>query len=281
MYMRFESSQPIEKNSRLFEVGIMNDLIRKSKETQDKHRISLEPFIEVYGLDKVKKDYASVAEKISQRGAAELTHIEKVGFIFERAFLDLAASHQWFGPRSEIGPSSWVDDELGGIDLIATVMNQSNVARHFQIASDLTISYPQMTQKINRLKQNVFNGELATINYYHSELMGFTGRLTDVPRTVVSLEIENIKRFLTTWQQEPEQAQEQFALVMLKQIAAQCSGFAKYASNIHGPGSRIVDRYQQAEAVAQEIIDSKKNVPEIEDKTLQAIVNMSERMAHE
>lgn len=192
-------------------------------------------------------------------------------------FLDTAQNQHWFGERSEICKASRFDDILNGVDMITTVLDKQDVARHFEIATDLTMSTNGLAEKFNRIKNDVHRGKLAQIDYFHSDLIGFTGRLKDIPRTIVSLDKANVEKFLANWLREPELNQEHFALIALQQIAAQAEGFGKIAANEHGTDSLPARRYRNAYNVSQEIIESKHDIAMPEDTTLETIKAMSAR----
>lgn len=167
---------------------------------------------------------------------------------------------------------------MNGIDIITTLLDSTNTVRQFEVASDLTISYHGVAEKFNKITNNVRNGKLATINYYHSELMGYTGKLIDVPRTVIALDQHNMQKFLRNWLHEPELSQEQFAKVMLHQIATQAQGFARLARNVHGSDSRIYRRYNNTHQVSQNLLETGQSYELPDDKAAEAITALSSRI---
>jgi len=53
-----------EEKLEIFDQPFKNNLLARSREVDQKHTLSLEPFIDLYGLDNVKKDYRKVADRL-------------------------------------------------------------------------------------------------------------------------------------------------------------------------------------------------------------------------
>lgn len=260
-----------------FDQKTISNLVRRATEVNTGSSMSMEIFIETYGMEKVKQDYSKVADRLKGFLEQRMEGSEKLGHVFEAAFLDLASRHNWFGHKSEVQKASRYDDIINGVDMITTVLDKENNARHFEIATDITMSAAGLATKFNKIKSDVYRGKLAEINYYHSDLLDFTGTLRNIPRTVIALDHKNMHQFLTHWLNEPELAQRQFAQIALQQISAQAKGFAGYAKQIHGEDSIGHRRYRNTYQVAQEMIETESNdsiqIPE--DRCLESIKNMS------
>ncbi len=268
-----------EHRTENFSPEMVSSLVRKTSEVNSEHSLNMEQFIDTFGIEKVKADYALVADKMQEHLQGKMSDSEKLGHIYEAAFLDSASRHKWFGDRSEITKASKYDDIMNGIDMVTTIMDEKNSAKHFEVSSDLTISKHGAAEKFNRIANDVRRGKLATLNYFHSDLIGFTGKISDVPRTVVSLDRENLNRFLTNWLKEPEMAQEQMGRLMLSQISSQADGFAGLAQNVHGSDSRIYHRYKNVYETSQDILETGEQYELPEDSATKSLTAMSERVA--
>lgn len=253
-------------------------MVMRAGEVNTSHSLDMSTFIDAYGLTKVQADYAKVADRMSSHLEHKMSDPEKLGHIFEAAFLDLASRHNWFGEHSEVKKASKFDDIMNGIDMVTTVLDTTNTVRQFEVASDLTISHNGVAEKFNKVANGVRQGKLATINYYHSDLLGYTGRLTDVPKTVVALDQHNMQRFLRNWLNEPELAQEQFSKVMLQQIAIQADGFAQLAKDIHGSDSRVYRRYMGTHQVSQDLLETGDTYDPPPDKSADTIAALSRNL---
>lgn len=110
---------------------------------------------------------------------------------------------------------------------------------------------------------------MASLRYYHSDLIHFTGELRNIPKTVVGLDTNNLNRFLTYWIREPELAQKQFGGLMLKQMKVQCQALAKVAGLKH-PQTR--DAYRRAETIIRMLLDNEyRGIETPEDRFSQHI----------
>ncbi len=247
--------RPSPNESPLFTPELIKPLTQKAIEANSEHSLDMEPFIETYGLETVRKDYGEIAVRLKSYMEQKLSPGSKMGFIFESAFLDIGSKNSWFGENSELTHASKYDDLKNGVDLVSTILRPNDSAHHLAIASDLTYSQPSSSAKFNRVANGIHAGNLAEIKYFHSDLLGFTGRLRNVPRTVIGLDVKNLELFLTNWLREPELAQKQFGLTIMNQIAAQSRGFAALAQATHGKSSPAARAYRTTHDVTQEIIE--------------------------
>jgi hypothetical protein len=276
MNERFQSRQ--ESRPDAFSKQEITNMVRRTSAVNNEHQLDMSQFIDTYGLEKVTADYAKVADRMASHLEGTMSDSEKLGHIFEAAYLDLATRHSWFGEHSEITKASKFDDIMNGVDMITTVLDKTNSVRQFEVATDLTISSHGVVKKFTQLADKVREGELAEINYYHSDILGYTGRLRDVPKTLIALDPRNMQSFLRNWMQEPELAQEQFSQVMLQQIATQSQGFARLAKNTHGSGSRIFQKYTNTRNVCQEILETGPTYDLPEDKSSATIEALSSKI---
>lgn len=276
--MNFEHS-PQSAHNDIFEGKKLQMLTKKAIESNKNHSLDMKPFIELYGKSTIQEDYLPIAEKIKAHLEGRLSPSEKMGHIFESAFVEIGSAHNWFGDQSELVHTSKYDDINNGVDAIVTIKKEDSSARHIALASDLTYSYEQSSVKYSKIVNDVYAGRLAKIKYFHSDMLGFTGRLTNLPKTVIGIDKNNLKKFLTNWLQEPELAQLQYGALILEQIKQQSISFSALAKKVHGPGSSIEKVYAQSAAISDEIINSTYQGIELpEDALSEAIANQSEML---
>ncbi len=260
---------------KIFSPEMLEALTHKTVKLNKSHSLQMEPFIDLYTLDGVRQDYAEIAEKMSQYLEQKLSPASKLGFIFETALLDTGERHHWFGENSELVKASKYDDIKNGVDMIATILSDFDTAHHLTLASDLTFSQHGTSEKFNRVINDIHRERMAEVKYFHSDLLDFTGKLSNVPKTVVGLDIENLNRFLTQWLHEPELAQKQFGGSILQQIKFQSTAFSKYAGQVHGTHHRIARRYRTTATVIDQILENEYRdiaIPENNaTKTIQAL----------
>jgi hypothetical protein len=275
----FESPQRNQYENRIENITDTEliHLTKRAIAVNSQHSLDMQQFVDVYGHEKIHADYTRVAEKISKRKRV-MSSGEKLGHIFEAAFLDLASKNFWFGERSELVKASKYDDEMNGIDMITTTVDQSNTARHFEVASDLTISKHGLMSKLMRIKNDVAQDKLAQINYFHSDLIGFTGKLSNVPRTVVALDHTNMTMFLRRWLQEPDLSQEQIGKLITKQISIQSRGFAWWAKQNIGTNSRAYEKYMTTHQTSEEILANLEDIEMPHDSTIDTLERFAQSM---
>lgn len=68
-------------------------LSQRASKVNGEHSLDMTEFIDTFGIDKVKSDYAKVAERMQGHLERKMNDSEKLGHIFEAAFLDLASRH--------------------------------------------------------------------------------------------------------------------------------------------------------------------------------------------
>ncbi|MFM2339648.1 MAG: hypothetical protein RLZZ360_284 [Candidatus Parcubacteria bacterium] len=262
----------------MFSQPVFNQLTMKATQVNRSASLDMEPFIDLYGLAKVKEDYSKIAGKILSYDKP-ISKAEAMGPIFEAAFLDIGQRGQWFGENSELVRASKFDDIENGIDTIATMVAPDTSARHLAIASDLTFSYPKVSAKFNRIVTDAFRGKLAEIKYFHSELLHFTGKQSNVPRTVIGLESKNLNQMLLRWLKEPELTQLQYGSIIMQQIAAQCETLSLVAYSKH---KDAFGAYRRVADTAHILLRTHyKDIEPPEDKILDAIKGQSARLKSE
>ncbi len=262
-----------EQQLEIFQPNVLRNLAERSKLVEEKNSLNLEPFIDLYGKDQVTSDYGKIAERLIHFNQSPSSS-ESMGRIFESAFLDAGQRGHWFGARSELRRASKFDDILNGVDTIASISTEKNGVSHIAVASDLTFSHMSSSEKFNRIKSGVYGGKLAEIKYFHSDMLDFTGRLSNVPRTVIGLEPSNLNRFLLNWIREPELAQRQYGLVVLRQIATQSEALAQFARHKH-----VKDKYDQAATIVNDLIGREyQGIEAPEDKISQSLTAACNRL---
>ena len=87
---------------------------------------------------------------------------------------------------------------------------------------------------------------LSRIRYFHSEAMGYTGQLSNLPKTVIGLDKEHVADFIRLWTHDPTNPDIiQFRNIMLLQLMRQLRFFTSYADQKHGE-STVRTAYAQA-----------------------------------
>lgn len=75
-----------QNQSEMFPESEMNRLVQKATEVNGQQSMQMEPFIETYGLEKVRSDYSKVADRLQGFLEKRMSSPEKLGHVFEAAF---------------------------------------------------------------------------------------------------------------------------------------------------------------------------------------------------
>jgi hypothetical protein len=246
--------------SELIGAQLLKRAEQKSSVVNKKYTLEMAPFIQLYTRAQVLNDYTEVAKK---RAGFENNNStpERLGKVFESAFLDSANNHQWFGKQSEIVKSSLYDD-FHGVDMIVTMMPEGKRAQNFLVSSDLTFSNNSFGTKFELTLRNIQQGNLATVKYFHSDLEGFTGQKTNVPRTIIGLDKNNLPEMLRKWIHSPEDTLPEYRAILLHQLNTELIGFRNYIGNRLGTKHRAYMAYDSAAEVMSDVV--KKDIPESE-----------------
>lgn len=255
-----------EKFGRSYENEILGaQLLRaaekKASEAEKQHSMDMKPFMELYGKEKVLADYQKIADRMKNHRVE--SDAQKIGSIFEGAFLDLSNRGQWFGMNSEVVRASRFDDIMNGIDMVVTLIPENGSPDHLELGSDLTFSSGSLQKKLDRIKDEIHVGRLATIKYFHSPALGFTGQMANVPRCVVGLGKEHMPELVRSWVHEPEAQQQQFGSLFNYQMQIQMEAFRKLAESEKGRTHAVTRAYDRSASLLGDIV---KNAPP--DQTL-------------
>lgn len=117
---------------------------------------------------------------------------------------------------------------------------------HIGFSTDLTYGYDASTEKIEGIINDINAKRLSKIRYFHSEAMGYTGQLSNLPKTVIGLDSEHVAEFIRLWTHDPTNPTiTQFRNIMLLQLIRQLRFFTQYADKKHGE-SVVRNSYAQA-----------------------------------
>lgn len=224
---------------------------QKSNVAAEKYRINMKPFVDLYGLEQVQSDYAEVKSRLDTHENNN-TPAEKLGKIFENAFIDSANNHNWLGERSEVIKASLYDD-FHGIDMISTFVPEGKQAQSLVLGSDLTFSKNSVGKKFEKTLRSVCAGHLATIKYFHSDLEHTTGRKTNVPRTIIGLDKHNLPEMIRLWVHDPKNPLEEYKSILIHQIYNQVSALRSHLGDILGKDHKAYIAYDRTTEIVADL----------------------------
>jgi len=164
--------------------------------------------------------------------------------------------NEWLGEDATTTQTSDFDDIANGIDTIVTWQRDLG-SSSLGLAVDVTFS-TNTGDKLRKIKESIDQGKLSEIKYYYSEDLGFKGKLTNVPRVVIGMEIGTVKSIVDTWMKgkNRELGQHAIQLLIIEEIVVQLRASKKYAES---KGQiQIADRYQQILSITEKVQAEKK-----------------------
>ncbi len=224
----------IVRNNRS-EFGLMNldGSYQQAEKELNQYRISEEDFVDIYTQDMVDKDTEKASQlrnKFSKRNTPEEERAKKFATIFESILNVQAELGNWLGSETMITPTSLYDDYINHVDMIVEIEQEEFVSSHIGLAIDATFSN-NLEKKFIEIKEGITVGKMAEIKYFKSSNGDFKGKLSNIPRAVITADVETIKELL-----ELQAAKNKDALnnhwiqfQILEQLMTQINFFQEYA----------------------------------------------------
>ena len=228
---------------------------RRAQKTLSEYEIKLEIFSGLYGEDGLKHD-AKEVERLE--GLFEPSPSKIHADILEAIMCEHGELSEWFGPRSEVIKTSRFDDYKNKIDMIVETETEDRRFSHLALGIDVTFGSKDLSKKFDAIRKNIENGKLAEIKYFHSDRQHFTGRLRNVPRVVVGVELERVRELGLLWmnRRNKELALHPVQSTILEETALQLHTFAEYAAAIGR--NDLVPILEQEFRKIKDLLDEKK-----------------------
>ena len=140
----------------------------------------------------------------------------------------------WFGPTSQIYPTTRYDDYFNGVDLVAERMSGGAI-NHHGFALDVTYAgYTTILKKIKRIADRLKVGSLGKVDFFKSNDNRFMGQLGEVPLVVIGADGNTMRGLVNMFAEGEDQKIEdhpvQFQIV--DQVLIQCEFFIRLANQI-------------------------------------------------
>jgi hypothetical protein len=170
----------------------------------------------------------------------------------------------WFGPTSNIYPTTEYDDYKNGIDLVAERM-KDGVVNHHGFALDVTYAgRDKIRDKIDRIIKRLKEGELGKIIFFKSDDGKFKGQLGQIPLVVVGVDGNTMKGLVNAFAEGEDMKIEshpaQFQII--EQVLMQCDLYISIANQIEDKGVsvRVVKAYETLKNDFNSILKLKKMI---------------------
>ena len=223
-----------------FEQLTLDKAFERAKTIIEKAEIQPEDFGDVYDADEIRDDIQYVERierRIEEQETSEQKKHKKLATVFEAIVHEHAELSEWFGPDAETIKPSRYDDIKNGVDTIAELKEGGKSVTHLAMGIDVTFSV-DAEKKFKRIKQEIENGTLAEVKYFHSEYMEVRERLSNVPRVVIGADEKTIRELSTLWLEgrKKELGNHPIQFQILEEIADQLKVYKAYAETVGQPG---------------------------------------------
>ncbi len=197
--------------------------------------------------EKVNKAEADFAEQVAAlppeiRDKHEMS--KKLADCFEGVILHVKT---WFGPTSQVYPTTRHDDFFNGVDLVAERMN-GDIVNHHGFALDITYAgYNIILKKVQRIADRLKQGKMGKVDFFKSNDGRFKGQLAEIPLVVIGADGNTMRGLVNMFaegeDQKIEDHQVQFQIV--EQVLMQCDVFIKLAEEIQDKeiSGRVIKAY--------------------------------------
>lgn len=154
----------------------------------------------------------------------------------------------WFGPTSEVYPTTEWDDYVNGVDLVVERM-KGGIMDHHGFALDVTYGgYNTILKKVNRILGRLKKGNLGKVDFFKSNDGRFKGELREIPLVVIGADGNSMRGLVNLFAEKEDQKIEdhpvQFQII--EQVLMQCNFFIKIAETIEDEfvSNRITKAYE-------------------------------------
>lgn len=209
-----------------------------------------------------KKFVARMEEKFKKTATPEQIMANKLSTILEAIVYEQTELSNWLGEDVFTIKTSRFDDITNGVDVIAEFVERKeekvkSIRGHLGLAFDVTFSN-EISDKLNRIKNEIDDGHLATVKYFVSESMSYKGEFVDIPRVIMSVDGKTVNDLAQLWLEEKKKlAFHPIQMQILEETLVQLKVFKEYAERTGH--KRVIKRLNKALIIIQEIYDQKKN----------------------
>lgn len=179
---------------------------KKATEVLGQQEVSVRDFADLYGPEVIRADEQRVSDlerSFQEKAEADPQNKEVLEFakIVEAIIIENTELSDWMGETAQTLPVSRYDDYVNGVDTIVELDEGDNSASHLVLGIDVTIA-SEMTKKLDRIKREIDQDELAKVKYFSSETLHFRGEMRNIPRVIVALDGHTAMELIDLWMQK-------------------------------------------------------------------------------
>ena len=237
----------------------------RARKINDRESIDPRKF-EHYDKTMILRDMELVQRReadFRMQSSPESEENKKLAIILEAILHEQIGISDWIGPNVSTIKASRFDDIVNGVDSIARIQREGEGDTHLGLAIDVTFS-SHITDKLDRIKDDVKNGTLTQIKYFASpnpedpKEHTYMGSLK-VPRVVIGIEKKAVYDLMKQWMDnnKKELAQNPIQHVIASEVVEQLSFFERYARSRNQPAIAAV--YKQVRSVVERSLAEKED----------------------
>lgn len=224
---------------------------------------------EFYTEDSIRttEEKVDIYEKLFKQELDKYDQVTKDRFEMSKKLADclegiILNTKSWFGPTSEVYPTTKWDDYVNGVDLVVERM-RGGVADHHGFALDVTYGgYNTILKKVNRILGRLKKGDLGKVDFFKSNDGRFKGELREIPLVVIGADGNTMKGLVNLFAEKEDQKIEdhpaQFQII--EQVLMQCEFYISVANQIKDRdiAGRIIKAYENLKKDFESIKKSKQ-----------------------
>lgn len=231
--------------------------LERVKEVYEKNDVIDEKdFKNLYSEERIEADleYVDKTEKeFEEKSSPEQKEAKKLASIFEAIVYDQGERSNWLGENATTIKSSRYDDIKNGVDIIVEFPDREKVtASHLALAVDVTFS-DDLKEKMDRIKNEIRQGKLATVKYFKSDFLNLGGEKTNVPKVIVGADTNTLKEVMELWvaKKENSLAIHPVQFIILEEILDQLDNYREYAKKFNK--QEIVKTYDKLIQIVENV----------------------------
>lgn len=189
---------------------------------------------------RVREREMKAAQQQEDRGksrdeVADFRKTVELGRAFEGILLAQIQENELLGKNVKIIIPTRYDDVMNGVDAVIEVEDDARYS-HLALGVDVASGRTSTHKKIEKVINEIRNGELAKMRYFQSKALGFRGQKDDIRRVIISADrdvaAENVDMWLherKTGNNGDEYFQQRMRIQIFMELMLQLRSFALYA----------------------------------------------------
>ena len=212
-------------------------------------------FVDLYGSENVVKDTelaSHIKTKQEQRDTPEAKESAKLASVLEAIIHTQVNNSKWFGNYAKSIKAPQYDDLINGVDTVIE-FKVPQIPTHY-LAMGIDVTYRiNLEKKFERIKQEIDDGQLATIKYLRSSDGTMRAEKTQVPRLVIGVDGQTCQSLAKAWYEEaPGLKTNPVKFQIIKELHMQLVAFEQYARKT---GKKdIAEKYKESLSVVEPLL---------------------------